>query len=92
LKNATAGQPTTKVPVKAKSTVPTPVPAPEIVKEPTFVVKSPVPSSVGADEEEDRVYRCDQDGCFSSFKTRSSLRDHQKGTVAGPNHVDLYLI
>lgn len=26
----------------------------------------------------DRVFKCEHEGCTSSFKTRSSLRDHQK--------------
>lgn len=26
----------------------------------------------------ERIYKCEQEGCTSSFRTRSSLRDHQK--------------
>lgn len=34
--------------------------------------------NTSADDEE-RIYKCEQAGCFSSFKSKSSLRDHQKG-------------
>lgn len=50
-------------------------PPPKVKKEVAAVVNTSVSSVDG----EDRMFRCEQDGCFSSFKTRSSLRDHQKG-------------
>lgn len=52
-------------------------PPPKVKKE---VVEAPVMNnSVSSADGEDRMFRCEQEGCFSSFKTRSSLRDHQKG-------------
>lgn len=51
---------------------------------PAVKVKREPPATITAianvtDDDEDRVFRCEQEGCPSSFKTRSSLRDHQKG-------------
>lgn len=50
-------------------------PLPTVKKEVTTYVTNSSPSVDG----EDRVFKCEHEGCASSFKTRSSLRDHQKG-------------
>lgn len=52
-------------------------PPPKVKKE--VVAAQVLNTSVSSVDGEDRMFRCEQDGCFSSFKTRSSLRDHQKG-------------
>lgn len=44
---------------------------------PKPVKKEPVVDTSFIDGEE-RIYRCEHEGCSSSFKTRSSLKDHQK--------------
>lgn len=40
-----------------------------------FKEKDPLDSAAYDD---DRVFACDHEGCIRSFRTRSSLRDHQK--------------
>lgn len=52
-------------------------PPPKVKKEVAVPVLN---TSVSSVEGDDRMFRCEQEGCFSSFKTRSSLRDHQKGS------------
>lgn len=81
MKKANAIQQSTKAAVKAKEeiTLLSILPALKIKREPqatAAVVMSVL--NVSADDE-DRIYKCEQPGCFSSFKSRSSLRDHQKG-------------
>ena len=38
----------------------------------------PLDSGALFNDEDDRIYACDHEGCIRSFRTRSSLRDHQK--------------
>lgn len=45
----------------------------------TATVVNVVHTSQSSADDEERVFKCEQEGCYSSFKTRSSLRDHQKG-------------
>lgn len=52
------------------------VPVVKVKKEPPPAV---VITALNSFTEEERSFRCEHEGCFSSFKTRSSLRDHQKG-------------
>lgn len=40
--------------------------------------KEPAESTALAADSEERLFRCEQEGCTSSFRTRSSLKDHQK--------------
>lgn len=71
----------TKLAEKVKVEMPLPPsPAVKVKKEPPATVTAiSVNSAPLSADDEDRVFRCEQDGCLSSFKTRSSLRDHQKG-------------
>jgi hypothetical protein len=62
-----------KLAVKQEAEEPQP-----IVKKEKEVTVTAV-TSLSSQDGEDRVFRCEHDGCTSSFKTRSSLRDHQKG-------------
>lgn len=45
------------------------------------VTEAIVQLSTSTDDGDERGFRCDHDGCVSTFKTRSSLRDHQKGEL-----------
>lgn len=70
----------TKLAEKVKLEMPLPPsPAVKVKKEPPATITAIVNSAPLSADDEDRVFRCEQDGCPSSFKTRSSLRDHQKG-------------
>jgi hypothetical protein len=52
-------------------------PEPPVKKE-VAVVPTAISVTSSLDGEE-RTFRCEHEGCASSFRTRSSLRDHQKG-------------
>jgi len=43
-----------------------------------FKEKDPLDSLAFLGSEDDRIFACDHEGCIRSFRTRSSLRDHQK--------------
>jgi hypothetical protein len=38
----------------------------------------PPPLTIKKEKDEPAVFRCEYEGCTSSFRTRSSLKDHQK--------------
>lgn len=64
----------------AKVTALPALPAVKAEKEAPATVTTNFNNSPQADGSgEERVFKCEQHGCLSSFKTRSSLRDHQKG-------------
>lgn len=42
------------------------------------VVKKEPSVTSDVNDNSDRVFRCEYEGCTSSFRTRSSLKDHQK--------------
>lgn len=70
----------TKLIEKVKVELPLPPsPAVKVKKEPPATITAIVYTAPSSADDEDRVFRCEQFGCLSSFKTRSSLRDHQKG-------------
>lgn len=81
MKTATAEQQLNKLAEKTKIALPTLPTPPKIKKDPLPPVAASnlLNSSLSTADGEERVFRCDHEGCFSSFKTRSSLRDHQKG-------------
>jgi hypothetical protein len=41
-------------------------------------ISGPTSSSSLIDSGEERIFKCEHEGCTSSFRTRSSLKDHQK--------------
>lgn len=53
-----------------------------IIKKEVTIVKNDVSiikkESLEVNDSSDRIFRCEFEGCSSSFKTRSSLKDHQK--------------
>lgn len=52
-----------------------PAPSPPVLK----IKKEPPAVLNTSTDDDERTFRCDHEGCLSGFKTRSSLRDHQKG-------------
>lgn len=95
MKSATADQQLTKLAEKVKVSLPLPTPAVLSVKvkkdPPAATAINTLNTSQSSADGDERTFKCDQEGCFSSFKTRSSLRDHQKGRNGSIN-VQLFLI
>lgn len=54
-------------------------PSPEVKVDPLTTVAITQQFLSTSTDGDERVFVCHHDGCVSSFKTRSSLRDHQKG-------------
>lgn len=81
MKTANAEQQLNKLADKVKESLPPVVllTTPKVVKKEPPVATAIHVLNTSADDGEERVYKCEQEGCFSSFKSRSSLRDHQKG-------------
>jgi hypothetical protein len=60
---------------------------PEPVKKEVVVTPAPPPVvTTPLADGEDRTFKCEQEGCSSTFKSRSSLRDHQKGKKRSKFH------
>lgn len=100
MKSATAEQQLNKLAEKVKVILPPPLPTPPVAALVKFK-KEPLPqatainvlnTSASSADGEERVFKCDHEGCFSSFKTRSSLRDHQKGKLSSSNRLLLLII
>lgn len=79
MKKANALQQSTKPAVKAKEETILTLPAIKIKKEAQASPALTMTVLNTSPDDEERIYKCEQAGCFSSFKSRSSLRDHQKG-------------
>lgn len=64
---------------------PAPAPPPPVLK-----IKKEPPAVLNTSSDDDRrTFMCDYEGCLSGFKTRSSLRDHQKGEKISKNAVKM---
>lgn len=72
MRSAANQQQLSKVATKVAEPAPPPPPVLKIKKEPPAVLNS-------SSDDDKRTFVCDYEGCLSGFKTRSSLRDHQKG-------------
>jgi hypothetical protein len=84
MRSANTEQQLSKLAEKVKAAMPSQTPAAvKVVKKtpPSATVIEVQSASQQSGDDEDRVFKCDQEGCFSSFKTRSSLRDHHKGEL-----------
>lgn len=85
MKNATAQQQLGKLAEKLKvepvETTPAKVTLPVKVKKEAPAATSVSVLNTSIDDDGERIYKCEQEGCFGSFKSRSSLRDHQKGEL-----------
>lgn len=72
MRSAANQQQLSKVAPKVAEPAPAPPPVLKIKKEPPAVLNT-------SSDDDRRTFMCDYEGCLSGFKTRSSLRDHQKG-------------
>ncbi|CRL05354.1 CLUMA_CG017962, isoform A [Clunio marinus] len=78
MKSLNAEKQLNKTDEKLKTNLPLPAPVVVAVKEEMPATVTVINSILLGGDGDERIFKCLQDGCSSRFKSRSSLRDHQK--------------